>query len=80
MGVALELKHIIETNLIRVSHRCINRYFHFSSCFKQLYKSNKTEHFNYKGGCNVSGHVCLSCNEKKSWLRLQLNGFGLLVT
>ena len=30
MGVALELKHVIETNLIRVSYHCISCYFHLT--------------------------------------------------
>ena len=27
VGVALELKHLIETNLIRISYHCISHYF-----------------------------------------------------
>ena len=56
MGVALELKLIIQTNLIKVSYHCISYYFHFNVPFKQLYTSNKTECFSYKsesGGCGV---------------------------
>ena len=29
--------------------------FHFYSHLKQLYMSNKTEHFSYKGGCGMDG-------------------------
>ena len=48
--MALELKCVIEINLIRVSFRCISRSFHFNNYFKQLYISNKTECFSYKVG------------------------------
>ena len=41
VGVALELKHVIETNLITLSWHFISCYFHFSSHLKQLYVSNK---------------------------------------
>ena len=49
------------TNLIRVSYHCKILYFHFNMPFKQLYTSCKTscktEHFSYKGGCDVHGHM-----------------------
>ena len=51
MDVALESKRVVETNLIRVSYCCISCYFCFNTPFKQLYTSNKAEHFSYKGGC-----------------------------
>ena len=47
MGMALESKRIVETNLIRVSYRCISYYF---LPFKWLYTSYKTERFGYKVG------------------------------
>ena len=53
VGVALELKCDIETSLLFVSFHCITCSFHFNSYLKQLYRSNKTEHFNYKSGCGV---------------------------
>ena len=34
MGVALEFKCIVKTNLIRVSYHCISCYFHFNTPFK----------------------------------------------
>ena len=52
--MVLELKCVIETNLIRVSYRCKSHSFHFNSYLKQVYISNKTECFNYKGGCGVT--------------------------
>ena len=41
IGMALELKYVIETNLNRVSYCCISRSFQFNSYLKQLYMSNK---------------------------------------
>ena len=32
-----------------------NGYCHFKSCLKQLYISNKMEHFSYKCECSVHG-------------------------
>ena len=46
--IALKLKCVVETNLIRVSYCCISCSFHFNSYLKQLYISNKTERFSYK--------------------------------
>ena len=46
VGVALELKAVVETTLIRISYCCISHSFHFDSYLKQLY-SNKTECFSY---------------------------------
>ena len=51
--VALELKRVVDTNLIIVSYRCISCYFRFNIPFKQLYVSSKIECFSYKGGCGV---------------------------
>ena len=65
MGMALELKDIIETNLIRVSYCYISYYFHFNIPFKQLYTSNKTEHFSYKGGCGGCGHMCIKVLKRR---------------
>ena len=52
-GVALELKRVVETCLITVIFHCISRSFHFNSCLKQLYISNKMEHFSNKKGCGI---------------------------
>ena len=43
------------------------------SHLKQLYISNKTKRFSYKGGCGVCGHTRIEAEE------LHINGFGLLV-
>ena len=47
---------------------------------KTIEISNKTEHFNYKGECVVDGCTLIKAfklYEKKSWLGLQINVFGL---
>ena len=49
-GMALRLKGVVETNLIRLNEHCICHHLHFKSCLKQLYISNKIEHFSYKVG------------------------------
>ena len=73
VGVALQLiEGVIETNLIRViaypvTFTVIVRHL------KQLYLSNKMEHFSYKGGCGV----CVLRHLKESWLWLLINGFVL---
>ena len=59
MDVTLELKFVVESNLIRVSYHCISRYFYFNSYFKQLYTSNKMEWFNYKSMCGTHGYSTL---------------------
>ena len=54
--MALELKRVIVTNIIRVSCRCIAVNFTFIS-FNQLYTSCKMECFCYKGGCGVCAYT-----------------------
>ena len=41
VGMVFELKHVIETNLIRVSYCCISHSFHFNSHIKPLYISKR---------------------------------------
>ena len=53
IGMTLELKHILQTSLITVCLCYMNRSFHFNNYLKQLYISNKTEHFSYKSGCGM---------------------------
>ena len=45
-------------------------WIHFNGHVKQLYKSNKTERFSYKGGCGICGHTCIKIF--KRWLGLQI--------
>ena len=42
--------------------------FHFNSHLKQLYISNKMEHFIYKDGCGAHGiHVLRHLKEELAW-------------
>ena len=51
---------------------------HSNSHYKQLCLSNKMEHLSYKGECGICEHTSIEAF-KKSWVGLQVNGFGLLV-
>ena len=62
--MALELKRVVVTNLIRVSYCCITVNFPF----KQLYTSCKTEHFSYKGGCGARGYTYIKVFERRAGL------------
>ena len=65
VGVALELNHVVEINLIRVSYHFISYSFHLNSDLKQLYISNKTEHFSYKSGY---GMTCIEAFKRRAGL------------
>ena len=67
MGMALELKRIIETNRIRIGYR-ISYYFHFKLPFKWLYTSNKTKLFIYKGGSGGRGHTRIEVFKRRAGL------------
>ena len=41
---------------------------HFYSHLKQLYISNKTEQFSYKGRCGVCGYACIETFKRKAGL------------
>ena len=41
---------------------------HFYSHSKQLYMSNKMEHFSYKGGCGMCGHTCIKAFKRRAGL------------
>ena len=41
---------------------------HFYSHLKQLYMSNKTERFSYKGGCVVRGRTHIEVNKRRAGL------------
>ena len=53
--LALALLLVIDTNPLRVSKALI----HCNSRYKQLYLSNKIEHFSYKGGYGVRERMCI---------------------
>ena len=40
-------------------------FFHFNNHLEQLYVNNKTEHFDYKGGCGICVLRCLK--EELAW-------------
>ena len=61
--MALELKRVVVTNLIRV--RKLSRYSHY---FLLFIISNKMEHFSYKGGCDVHGHTHIKLFERRAAL------------
>ena len=77
-GLRIDACRTIQSNKSKLSlYSC---YSHFNIAFKQLYASCKTEHFSYKVGvARVCIHVLRCYVRKKSWLRLQINGFMLLV-
>ena len=68
MGVAIELKCIVETNQIRVCYCCVSSYFHYKIPFKWLYTSSKTEHFSYKGGNRVRGRRHIKVYKRRAGL------------
>ena len=63
--MALELKHVVKTNLIRISYHCKSRSFHFISYLKELYTSDKTEHFSNK---SESGMMCIEAFKGRAGL------------
>ena len=54
--MALEIKGIVEINLANKSN--IALYSHYLT-IRQLYASNKMEHFSYIGGCSVYEYECI---------------------
>ena len=62
----MQLKHIIETNLIRLSWCCVTHYFHFISLY---INNNKIECFGYKCVMCV-GDVCVlkHIKEELDWV------------
>ena len=73
VGVALGLKHVIETRLIIVSFHCVSRSFRFKSYLKQLYISNKTECLSYKSGCGV---MCIKAFKRRADLGYRQTALG----
>ena len=51
--MTLELKHVIYRGQPNITKLC------YISVLKQLYISNKKEHFSYKDGCGVHVSKCL---------------------
>ena len=70
IGMGLKLRCVTDTNLIRVTYHCISHSFHFNNLLKQLYVSNKTEQFSYKGRCCACGHTYIcqgTLKEELAW-------------
>ena len=42
--------------------------FHLYSHLKQLYMSNKTERFSYKGECDMHGRACIEAIKRRAGL------------
>ena len=74
-GLRIEVR-IVETNLIRVSYRCISCYFHIYIPFKWQYTSNKTERFSYKSGCGrrTCRYMCIEMFKRRAGL-----GYGYTI-
>ena len=83
MGVVLQLKHVIETNLMRLSQRCIICYFQCSNnlnCknnFKKLCISYNMKCFSYKGVCGIL--ILRHVKEELIWAIHTINILMLLV-
>ena len=71
-GLTIESSHRNQPNRSKLALYKMLLYFY--SKLKQLYISTKMEHFIYKGGCGIHGRTHI-----ETWLRLQINGFELLV-
>ena len=50
--MALDLKCIVGTNLVRLTYSFTSRYFHFSIL-------NKVDRFSHRGCCGVVGVICV---------------------
>ena len=68
-GHGFGLECIMETNPIRVSYIALCKaLIHCNSHLKQLYSSNKTLHFSYKGGCGVREHTHIEAFKRRAGL------------
>ena len=62
-GLGIEACYRNQPN--KVSYHCISHCFHFKSSVKQLYISNKTECFSYKGGYGIHECMCIEAFTKE---------------
>ena len=62
-GLRIETLHINQHNKDKLS-----LYKPLYSLFKQLYTSNKTEHFSYKGGCTMRRQTRIEAFKRKASL------------
>ena len=63
-GLRIEAHHRNQPNKSRLG--LYKPLLHFYSHLKQLYISNKTEHFNYKSGCGVHGRILIEAFKKRA--------------
>ena len=63
-GLRIEVRRKNQTNKSKLV--LYKPLLHFYSHFKQLYISNKTEHFSYKGGCDVCGHTHIEVFKRRA--------------
>ena len=64
-GLRVEAHCTSQPNKSKLSG-CICHSFHISIPFKQLYKSNQTEHFSYKVGCSMRGHMRIEVFKRRA--------------
>ena len=66
VGMALELKRFVETNLCNKSKiKLYKSLLRLYSHLKQLYINNKTKHFSYIGGCGVRRRTCIEVLKRR---------------
>ena len=69
VGVVLELKHVVETNIIRASYCFITLYLNLNSHLNWLYIRNKTMSFSYDCGCGICEHcICIEAFTRRAGL------------
>ena len=77
-GLRIEAHHSNQLNKSKLC--CIAVTFTLTFLLSSCTQAAKTERFSYKGGCSSHGCICIEVFKRKSWLRLQIHGFMLLVT
>ena len=53
---------------------------HFHSHLKQLYISNQTNHFTYKGGCDVLGHTHIDMSQSTSIYKMLFEKIACIIS
>ena len=62
-GLAIEACHRNQPNMSKLA--MYKPSLHLHSHLKQLYISNKTERFSYKGGCGICEHTCIKTFQRR---------------
>ena len=65
-GLRIEVHHRNQPNKSKIA--LYKPLFHFDSQLKQLYISNRTESFRYKGGCDMRGYTCIKAFNRRAGL------------